>query len=183
MEPSRVSRVSAPPRTHRNGRSCRSAKEVNWRLVNATPLISVNVSVKKATRRSAGTPGQNSRGGEDWPEVSSTLNRVAHPGTHVPAASMRRPVVSSTPADNHAGDSQGGEALLWGEPRLMRRGGNPPAPAFPERGNGKGAIPVPCCRRLLLLLFSTSRRRALLPFALFCGAGCGSRASWGSPSL
>jgi hypothetical protein len=46
------------------------------------------------------------------------------------------------------GDAQGGEALLRGEPLILRRGGNPPAPAFPS-GNGKGD-PIPCCRRLSL---------------------------------
>lgn len=43
-----------------------------------------------------------------------------------------------------------GGALLWGEPRFMRRGGNPPAPVFPRRGNGKGEIDS--LRRRLFLL-------------------------------
>src|SRR6266436_6199219 len=39
----------------------------------------------------------------------------------------------------------GRAACFW------RRGGNPPAPAFPRRGEtGKGAIKPPCCRRHLL---------------------------------
>jgi len=61
-----------------------------------------------------------------------------------------------------------GEALLWGEPRLLRRGGNPPAPAFPGGETGKGrsdsllpqALSAPC----------SHRRFALLPFALLSGA-------------
>jgi hypothetical protein len=48
------------------------------------------------------------------------------------------------------GDAQGGKALLRGEPLLLRRGGNHPAPAFPW-GNGKGDS-IPCCRRLLFYL-------------------------------
>jgi hypothetical protein len=47
------------------------------------------------------------------------------------------------------GDRARGLALLRGEPPVLRRGGNPPAPAFPkgkrERGN---QITLPCCRRL-----------------------------------
>src|SRR5437879_3318758 len=43
---------------------------------------------------------------------------------------------------------KGAAALLWGEPRFLRRGGNPPAPAFPLGETGKGDQ-IPCCRRLL----------------------------------
>jgi len=52
---------------------------------------------------------------------------------------------------------------LWGEPAAsahasvfcwlvtcLRRGGNPPAPAFPRRGKRERGIQFPCCRRLLL---------------------------------
>jgi hypothetical protein len=52
---------------------------------------------------------------------------------------------------------------LWGEPAqgacqrsllardVLRRGGNPPAPACPPKGEtGKGEIQIPCCRRLFL---------------------------------
>jgi hypothetical protein len=90
-----------------------------------------------------------------------------------------------------SGDSQGGGALLWGEPRFLRRGGNPPAPAFPGGETGKGSS-IPCCRRQFSFFRSASssdpsslpywlfgsahsrvcsaylnRRHALLPFALF----------------
>jgi hypothetical protein len=51
------------------------------------------------------------------------------------------------------GDAQGGfqqsglKSLLWGEPRCLRRGGNPPAPAFPRRGKrAKGeCFALPLC--------------------------------------
>ena len=36
------------------------------------------------------------------------------------------------------GIHKGAEPLLWGEPRFLRRGGNPPAPAFPAGETGKG---------------------------------------------
>ena len=36
------------------------------------------------------------------------------------------------------GIAQGGFALLRGEPLFLRRGGNPPAPAFPFGETGKG---------------------------------------------
>src|SRR5579863_6760336 len=102
---------------------------------------------------------------------------------------MRGLLLSTTIFD--LGDSQGGGALLWGEPRFLRRGGNPPAPACPwgkrERGDQ-----TPRCRRLFVrsapvstcqIFFSCclpearfivasycpylNRRHALLPFALF----------------
>ena len=44
--------------------------------------------------------------------------------------------------DSPAGMHKGAAALLWGEPRVVRRGGNPPAPAFPAGEMGKGAIHV-----------------------------------------
>ena len=62
------------------------------------------------------------------------------------------PSISAMP---HRGDAQGGfqrsvlKPLLRGEPRpLPRRGGNPPAPAFPLGETGKGDQ-IPCCRRRL----------------------------------
>jgi hypothetical protein len=57
---------------------------------------------------------------------------------------------------------------LWGEPRFLRRGGNPPAPAFPGGETGKGIQPSLLPQALLLLC--SHRRFALLPFALFQGA-------------
>lgn len=36
------------------------------------------------------------------------------------------------------GIHKGAPALLWGEPRFVRRGGNPSRPGFPLGGNGKG---------------------------------------------
>ena len=72
------------------------------------------------------------------------------------------------------GDRARGLALLRGEPPFLRRGGNPPAPAFPFRGNGKGdqKIPslLPQAMNSVYSRFITSlhnRRFALLPFALF----------------
>src|SRR4051812_40587065 len=53
--------------------------------------------------------------------------------------------VDTPDSGSHSGRSQrgmhkGAAALLWGEPRFWRRGGNPPAPAFPREGEtGKGA--------------------------------------------
>ena len=44
------------------------------------------------------------------------------------------------------GIHKGASALLWGEPRFVRRGGNPPAAAFPFGETGKGES-LPCCRR------------------------------------
>ena len=41
---------------------------------------------------------------------------------------------------------------MWGEPRFLRRGGNPPAPAFPFGETGKGIQEPPCCRRRFSLL-------------------------------
>jgi hypothetical protein len=58
-----------------------------------------------------------------------------------------------------AGDTQGGVALLWGEPlhgacqRFCWRGtccgvgGTLPPRLSPGGGNGKGGDPLPCCRR------------------------------------
>jgi hypothetical protein len=82
------------------------------------------------------------------------------------AASMRRPA-PVTPDKNLSGDSQGGGALLWGSRVFLRRGGNPPAPASPLGGNGKGDLTFFAAAGP----FSCSHRRfALLPFALFSGA-------------
>src|SRR5579863_5557224 len=40
--------------------------------------------------------------------------------------------------------------LVGGAARFWRLGGNPPTPAFPREGEtGKGAIQIPCCRRLI----------------------------------
>src|SRR2546430_684597 len=54
---------------------------------------------------------------------------------------------------SRGGIHKGAAALLWGEPAAstrasgfgwraacLRRGGDPPAPAFPRRGNGKGEV-------------------------------------------
>ena len=39
--------------------------------------------------------------------------------------------------------------LVGGAAAFGGLGGNPPAPAFPQRGNGKGAIQIPCARKLI----------------------------------
>jgi hypothetical protein len=51
------------------------------------------------------------------------------------------------------GIHKGAAALLWGEPRFMRRGGNPPAPAFPGGETGKG-VQIPCAAGCFLVLFT-----------------------------
>src|SRR5439155_27299463 len=52
----------------------------------------------------------------------------------------------------------GRAACFW------RRGGNPPAPAFPRRGEtGKGAIKPPCCRRHLLTHYARMPPACVLP--------------------
>ena len=69
-----------------------------------------------------------------------------------------------------AGDSQGGGALLWGEPRFVRRGANPPAPAFPGGETGKGSL-IPCCRRQFSFFRSASSSDpSSLPYSLLGSA-------------
>ena len=73
---------------------------------------------------------------------------------------MRRPTLSSPtrPLARSAGIHKGAAALLWGEPiagcvpawlaghaACLRRGGNPPAPAFPLGETGKGESPKFLC--------------------------------------
>lgn len=82
-------------------------------------------------------------------DVSGTFpGLIAQPwdmnGYELPiATSMRRPALSSKSFDRPRGGlHKGAAALLWGEPPgCWRRGGNPPAPAFPwgkqERGERK----------------------------------------------
>ena len=55
---------------------------------------------------------------------------------------MRRPASVNknlSLARSFLGDRARGLALLRGEPPFLRRGGNPPAPAFPFGETGKGS--------------------------------------------
>ena len=92
-------------------------------------------------------------------------------GFHEKAASVNKNLHSR---DLFLGDRARGLALLRGEPPFLRRGGNPPAPAFPFRGNGKGDQKIPSLlpqamnsvySRFFVLPVTTAEI-ALLPFAL-----------------
>ena len=64
-----------------------------------------------------------------------------------------------TPLAGGAAAAMCASAVCW-RAACQRRGGNPPAPAFPQRGEtGKGEIRLPCCRRQFALASCECRAR------------------------
>lgn len=80
---------------------------------------------------------------------------------------MRRPICVKHPRlKNARGDAQGGEALLWGEPRFYGVG-EPSRPGFPRRGKRERGDSIPRCRRRLFYSLPNTDSPCFHPHSLW----------------